>query len=533
MPAAKVVLPGSRFALGVVGCVLLTLLNAPGADWPQYRGGSGDGISTDRVQKSWPAGGPTVLWRKPLTNGLSSFTVSQGWAFTLISRNDGGLKEMVVAVDASTGNQLWTRTIDDATVWDYNSSGNGGEGTSPYYRGDGPRSTPSVKDGRAFALSGHLHLVCMNATNGSVLWSNHLAAAYGASEPVNGWQSAASPRLDDDLLFVNLGASSLAGTLCAFRATNGAVAWASQTETSTHSTPVVATIEGVRQVLFATGTGIVSVDRNTGAFLWKFTYPFFPVDTALGASPIVSSNIVVITAAYGSRGTAAFRVTRSGSTWTTTQLWFKNTALYKSTWMTPVVHQGYLYGKFSDKGLYGTPLVCLDLASGTVKWSTNNFGMGGVLLVDNTLMTLTDDGRFILAQPKPTSYTELARFQAFQFNANTNGKCWSTPSVADGRVYLRSTREGLALDLSVSPLKMLAPQRTGGNRVQLWIGTVNGSAIDTNRLAKMEVRFTTNLAVGLGSWLKLTNSLVLSSGQVRVDNGDSGPTRYFIAVEQP
>jgi hypothetical protein len=104
MPAAKVVLPGSRFARGVAGCAFLALLSASGADWPQYRGGSGDGISTDRIQKSWSAGGPTVLWRKPLTNGLSSFTVSQGRAFTLISRNSGGLKEMVVAVDASTGN---------------------------------------------------------------------------------------------------------------------------------------------------------------------------------------------------------------------------------------------------------------------------------------------------------------------------------------------------------------------------------------------------------------------------------------------
>ena len=531
MRAASLFCPSGQRLCFVLGILTASAFASIASDWPQYRGVSGDGISADRIQKAWPAGGPTVLWRKALTNGFSSFVISDGRAFTMISRDSGGLKEMCVASDAATGNQLWTRTIDDASSWSPTSTSNGGEGTSPYNRGDGPRSTPSVQAGRVFALSGHLHLLCLNATNGAVIWSNNLATAYGASEPVNGWESAASPRLDNDLLFVNLGSSTLAGTLCAIRVTNGTVAWSSQTEVSTHSTPVVATIEGVRQVLFATGTGIVSVDRNTGAFLWKYTYPFFPVDTALGASPVVWSNIVVVTAAYGSRGTAAFRVTRAGSTWTPTQMWYRSTL--KSTWMTPVPYEGCLYGKFSDKGFYATPLVCLDLASGTNKWSTNNFGMSGIIMVDKTLMTLTDDGRFILFRPNPTNYTELARFQAFSLNASTPGKCWSTPAVADGRAYLRSTREGLALDLSVSPLKLLPPQRMAGNRLQLWIGTINGSAIDTNRLAKMEVRYTTNLTASVTSWLKLTNNLVLVSGQVRVDNVDTGPTRYYLAAEQP
>jgi outer membrane protein assembly factor BamB len=514
-----------------IGVLAASILVAAAADWPQYRGPAGDGNSTDRIQKSWAPTGPTVAWRKALTNGFSSFTISQGRAYTLISRNSGGLKEMCVALDAATGTQLWATPLDSATSWDYTSTSNGGEGTSPYHRGDGPRSTPSVKDGRVFALSGHLHLLCLNATNGSVLWSNNLATAYGAAEPVNGWQSAASPRLDDDLLFVNLGDSTLAGTLAAFRITNGAVVWSSRTEGSTHSTPTVATIEGVRQVIFATDTGVVSVDRSTGAFLWKHTYPFFPVDTALGASPVVWSNIVVQSAAYGSRGTVAIRVTKSGSTWSTSQAWYQSSI--KSTWMTPVVYNGYLYGKFSDKAYYSTPLKCLDMANGTTKWSTNNFGMSGIIQVDNALMTLTDDGRFILFRPNPTNYTELARYQAFSFSTSARGKCWSTPSVADGRVYLRSTLEGLAIDLSVSPLKMLPPQRVAGNRLQLWVGTDNGSAIDTNRLTKMEVRYATNASVNLVSWLKLTNNLVLTNGQVRVDNVNSGPTRYFIATEQP
>ena len=84
-------------------------------------------------------------------------------------------------------------------------------------------------------------------------------------------------------------------------------------------------------------------------------------------------------------------------------------------------------------------------------------------------------------------------------------------------------------------LKTLTLEFVEGNQLQLWVGTNNGTAIDSNQLAKLEIRFTTNLVHALGGWPKLTNSLVLTNGRVRVDNVNSGagPRRYFIAVEQP
>src|SRR5208283_4043953 len=100
-----------------------------------------------------------------------------------------------------------------------------------------------------------LHLLCLNATNGSVIWSNDLVAAYGASTIP--WDNGASPCFDNGLIFVNLNTSTSGRTLCAFRMSDGSLAWSSQNQGVTQTTPVVATIQGVRQVIFAAQTGLV------------------------------------------------------------------------------------------------------------------------------------------------------------------------------------------------------------------------------------------------------------------------------------
>lgn len=510
----------------VTGLLGLTMLSTAASDWPQYRGPTHDGVSTDRILSQWDTNRPGfVVWRNAsLTNGFSSFAISQGRAFTLISRNIGGMKEVCVGVDAATGTNLWATPIDNAYY------PNGGAGSD-----DGPRSTPSVADGRVFAFSAHLHLVCLNATNGSVIWSNDLASAYGASE-IN-WQNAASPRVEGGLILVSLNTATniqtLNKTLAAFRTTDGSLAWSTQNENMTHSTPVVATIAGVRQVIFATKTGLVSLNCTNGAFLWKYVYPFYPIDTCMGASPLVSSNIVFCSASYG-RGSAAARITYAGGNWTATHLYYRTGFNYRSIWMSPVCSAGYVYTLCGDNSTFLTPpLNCIDLSTGNLMWFTNNFGLGGTLLVDGKILTLTEDGQLVLSQANPVAYTELARFLAFDFNATGPGKCWNSPAVADGRIYARSTRGGLCVDVAVPPLRMLPPQFMAGNRLQLLIGTANGSALDSNRLAQMEVRYTTNLATSLPDWTKLTNSLVLTNGHVRVDNVDSEPARCFITSESP
>ena len=522
------------------GLLLLCQAGAWATDWPQYRGPTTDGISPDLISTSWPTAGPSVVWTNgSLTNGFSCLAVSGGRTFTLISKLDGGtLREYCVAVDAATGTNLWATPIDVAP-WNpaSSSSSDGGAGKSPCDTGDGPRTTPSVCAGRVLALSGQMKLVCLNATNGSVIWSNNLVSSYEASYP--SYDNGASPCLDNDLVFVSLNTSTNSQNLVAFRTADGGMAWSSQDENASQATPVVATIAGVRQVIFPTTTGLVALDRTTGAYLWKYNYPFGGISW-MGASPVVYSNIVYYTVGY-SKGAGAVRITVTNSTWTATQLYFTNSDSYsyRSIWMTPVCYQGYVYSLCGDTSYTNAPLRCIELSTGTLKWSTNNFGQGGLILVNTNLLVLTGDGQLVLVRPNPSAYTELARYRAFQFSASAHGKCWNNPTFSNGRIYARSTRGSIALDVSVTtppPLKLLAPQFLSSTQLQLMVATEDGTPIASNRLPKIEVRVTNALGSSPATWPRLTNQLVLATnGVARLTNTIStGQDRQFYrTVEQP
>ena len=537
----------SEASLARLGAALVLVLLgrglASGTDWPQYRGPATDGSTPDGIATTWATNSSTfVVWKNAsLTNGFSSFAVSQGRAFAMISKTDahGNLLEYCAAVDAATGANLWATPIDRAP-WDPTSSGDGGDGAAPYNRGDGPRTTPSVNAERVFALSGLLHLVGLNATNGSVLWSNDLVSAYGANTIP--WENGASPCLDDDLLFVNLNSSPNNQNLAAFRTADGGLAWSTQDENVTHTTPVIATIQGVRQVIFATQTGLVSLDRTTGALLWKFTYPFYPISTSMGASPVVYSNLVYCTAAYG-RGAFVVQVTVSNGAWSVTQLWFKNSSAglpYRSIWMSPVCYQGYIYTLGGENSTFLTaPLSCIELTTGNLMWTTNNFGMGGLILVNTNLLVLTETGKLVLVQPNPGAYMQLACYQAFQFKASAPGKCWNSPAYSNGRIYARGTRGAISLDVSVPTrpaLKLLAPQLLSSTQLKLVVSTADGSPIDSSRLSTIEVRTTNSPGISPAAWPKLTNRLALmTNGLAVLTNTIQGSQagQVFITAEPP
>jgi len=511
-----------------IAIFLIWQMAALATDWPMYRGPTTDGISPDPILTNWPTNGPPVIWQNgSLSNGFSVIVVSRGRAFTMISQfNGASYFEYCVSVDAATGTNIWATQV-DSCPFDPTVTYNGGDGTPPYNTGDGPRDTPSVDNDRVIALTVLLHLVCMNVTNGAILWDDDLQTTYGAS--VIQYDSCESPTIDNGLIYINLNTANNNQTLAAFRTSDGSVAWSSQNEKVTHTTPVVITIQGVRQVIFATTTGLISVDSTSGAFLWKFPYPFPPISVSMGAGPVVYSNMVYCTAGYGS-GAAAATVTLSNNVWTATQLYYKNTAAgqaYSSIWMTPVCYQGYIYSLCGQNSTFLTPpLSCIQMSTGNLMWSTNNFGMGGLILVNSNLLVLTEDGQLVLAQCNPNAYTELARYRAFTFTAGTPGKCWNNPSYANGIIYARSTRSGLALNVAAGitqPPPIIATQPL--SRAAVVGSSPSFSVLVTNSISnnyQWEFAVTNVLAGRTNATLVLTNVQSTNFGNYTVLVSNSG-----------
>jgi outer membrane protein assembly factor BamB len=338
--------------------------------------------------------------------------------------------------------------------------------------------------------------------------------------------------IENGLIYLN--ANCFTNTLMALSSSNGSLVWRSQNEATTHSTPVLATIQGVRQVIFATQSGVVSLDPQTGALLWKFNYPFSYSGHSIAVSPVVHQDMVFVCGAHAyNYGSVVRRVTLTGNTWTTTQLWWTNNPA--AHWMSPVAYQGFLYGLFGIQS-FDSPsaqLKCIDMRTGALKWSVNGFGRGGTLLVDDNLMVISEKGDLVLGQPNTNAFTEAGRFQAIPDYDDFTNKCWNVPAVADGRVYVRSTAWGACFDLSVPDLRLDPPQAVANNTFQLTVRSADGSPIDSNRFAGLEMRASTNLALSPSFWPKLTNTLLLTNGTARMNdlNGSLSPTRFFILSE--
>jgi hypothetical protein len=410
----------------LAAALLVSLTSARTADWPQYRGPHLDGTTTEKLLAAWPEGGPRQVWKVPTPTGFSSFTVAGGRAFTLVRRNVGGAdREVCVAFDAASGKELWAS--EPFAVCKYDGGADAGGG------GDGPRSTPSVDSDSVYVLDSRLTLACLHVKTGLTVWKKDLFKDHAGRNL--SWQGAASPMVDGNLIYVAGGGPGQ--SLLGVHKKTGNVVWKAHDEKMTHATPVPATIHGVRQIIFFTQSGLVSVAPLTGALLWRHSFPY---RTSTAASPIVSGDIVYCSAGYGVGG-GAVRVSKEGAGFKAAELWRKPGQVVNH-WSTPVVKDGHLYGMFSFKEYGSGPLACVELATGEQKWSQSGFGPGNVILAGGHLLVLGDKGQLVLVDPKPSAYTELARATVVE------GKCWSTPVVSGGRVYVRSTREGVCLDLA-------------------------------------------------------------------------------------
>ena len=409
-------------------CLALLTISTFAADWGQYRGPSHNGISTEKIAK-WPEAGPKLLWKAPMNAGFSSISVAEGIASTLVLREKEGVqREHVIALDANTGKELWATAL---AVGKYD--GGGDSGTPENKGGDGPRSTPTIDSGKIYVLDGKLNLACFGAKTGKQVWARDLVAEHKAN--IIRWQNAASPVIEGDLIFVAGGGEGQ--SLLAIDKNSGKTVWKGESDGITHATPTIGTIHGQQQVIFFTQKALVSCEPKTGKVLWRHPYNF-SVSTA--ASPIIADDIVYCSAGYGV-GAGAAKITKNGDTWTATEIWRERGNKLANHWSTPVLKDGYLYGMFQFKE-YGTGAIkCVDVKSGKEVWSQPNFGPGNVTLVGDKVLALSDAGDLVLINPTPEKYSELGRFRAVE------GKCWSTPTIANGRVYVRSSKEGACYEV--------------------------------------------------------------------------------------
>ena len=201
------------------------------AEWPGFRGPERDGIVHGvRIETDWSKSPPVQLWRQPIGPGWSSFAVHGNLLYTQEQR---GQEEVVTAYDMTTGKPVWRHR--DAVRF-YESNG-----------GAGPRGTPTLSHGRAYTFGATGIVNALDAGSGAVIWSRNAGTDTGVEVP--GWGFTSSPLVIDDLVVV-----AASGQLIAYAAASGEPRWQGPKGGAGYSSPHLATIDGVPQILLLRGT---------------------------------------------------------------------------------------------------------------------------------------------------------------------------------------------------------------------------------------------------------------------------------------
>jgi outer membrane protein assembly factor BamB len=403
-------------------CLCLAGFPVTAADWPQFRGPNRDGISTEPGSlKEWPKGGPRVLWKIPLGEGFSQVVVSQNRLFTFYGQ---GSDEVAAALDATTGKQLWRVRIDSKYVSDM---------------GNGPRSTPTVDGDKVYVLSASGKLAALKTANGQTVWRHDLRSEYGARLPQ--WGASTSPLVEGNLLLVNVGGAGNKSVI-AFDKATGKPVWTSQSSGAGYSAPIGITVSGVRQLIVFAADSVLSLAPKDGKLLWRVPWET-DYDVNAAAPIFFPPDKLFISSGYGT-GAALFQIKVTGNQVSPVEIW--RSRAMKNQFSSSVLHNGTLYG--FDNGT----LKAIDAATGTERWKQRGFEHGSLILAGGNLVVLSEKGALALLEATPKEYKQLGAIQVLE------GKCWTAPTLANGRLYLRNEEHLIALDWNAPKA---APARTG------------------------------------------------------------------------
>lgn len=386
---------------------LTAALAATAADWPQWRGPDRTDISKETgLLKSWPEGGPKLVWiNKDVGLGYSGHAIAGGKLFTLGLRGDN---ELLIAVDVKTGKELWATPVGPILK-------NGW--------GDGPRSSPTVDGDTVFALSGTGALIAAKAADGKEVWKANMRD-FGGKIP--GWGYCESVLVDEGKVICTPGGGQ--GTLLALDKATGKKVWQTDgwTDGAHYSSPIIVTHNGARQYIQLTSQNVAGVEAKSGKVLWKSEWPG---KTAVIPTPIFKDGHVYITSGYGV-GCKLVKVAAGNQV---SDVYFNQNMINHHGGVILIGDK--LYGH-SDKGGW----TCQDFLTGEVAWASKNFGKGAVHCADGMLYCLEESsGTVALVEPNPKDWTEKGRFKLTPQTTQRNpkGKVWTHPVVSDGKLYLR------------------------------------------------------------------------------------------------
>lgn len=386
-------------------------------DWPQLLGPTRDGAyrGSAKLAATWPESGPAILWTKKVGEGFASPVIADKKLVLFHRQAD---RMALDCFDSLTGKPLWSAGYDTSYSDDMR-------------KGDGPRSTPAIADGKIVAFGPDGVLSCVDLASGKTLWQIDTRKLY--KTPGGFFGRACSPLIEGDLVLLNIGGPEHG--IGAFDLKTGALKWHATGDEAGYASPICATIKETRYAFFFTRTGLIAADPKTGDIFFQHRWRSRQHASVNAATPLVVDQHLFLSSSYQTGATVLAIDGRKFET-----LWAGDDIL--SSQYANIVHKdGHLFG-FDGRNDFGdTKLRCVELKTGAVKWTKDELPAGPILLAGDKLIVLLENGQVQLVDASPKGYSLLAKAKLLASPVRSN------PALVDGILYAKDDGRLIAVDL--------------------------------------------------------------------------------------
>jgi outer membrane protein assembly factor BamB len=379
------------------------------ADWPHWRGPNHDGVSRETGLHFGWKGRPKRLWERRIGSAFSGITGVGKRVFTC--GTEGG-RQVLFCLDADEGGIAWQADIEGELR-----EGQGGDGT---------RATPAVDGGKVYIFGARGALLALEAETGKESWRRTF-------DHRPEWSYSGSVLIEGDLAVISPGKSD--GGLLALDKTSGKEVWKADDGGAGYATPYPFTFKDTRYIAGFLASEIIVVEAKTGREAWST--PWKTSYDVNAATPIFYKGYLFVSSGYGT-GCALFQLGEQKGQLAGVEVW-RNKNL-RAKFQTPILWEERLYG--ADEQAFK----CLDLKSGKLlwtqprieSWGTQN---GTVTVADGHLIFLSEGGILQVGRVSPKGFAPLAGAKVLA------GRCWTVPTVHEGRLYVRDLENVVCLDL--------------------------------------------------------------------------------------
>ncbi len=360
--------------------------------------------------KSWPAGGPKLLWATTdIGSGYSSVTVTDNDIYITGRRGEND----VLSAFSQDGKKKWDVIYGKASDSNYPDT----------------RGTATVSGDRIFLVSGMGDLVCIGR-EGKIKWSVNYSTKYHGVTPDFGISEC--PLVAGNKVIATPGGKI--ASMVAFNTLDGSVVWETPSinDVTQYVNPILVEWGGKKLVVTLSAKYVFAVDLNTGKLQWKFDYMaqctapewrFAHINT-----PLFRDGCLFISSGYD-KTALRLRLNPDGSV---------PTVVWRNDDLDPhvggaILLGDYLFGSNYESSSYGK-WVCVDWKTGRTMWKTDWYTKGSLIAADGMLYLYEEkNGHVGLLNPATDKMKVVSEFKL----TGGNGPYWAYPVIDKGRLFIR------------------------------------------------------------------------------------------------